>query len=110
MDNLESFFETRDDSLWSYMENTIWKMGMENEEYNKLCDEIEQLLNRHPNLRTVLEDERITELSLEDAKALIELKTLYLNQRDIEMENLFYLGGKNLYYYLKKIRVIDNEK
>ena len=42
------------------------------------------------------------EISIDDAKALIELKTLYFSQRDIELENLFYLGGSNLYYYLKR--------
>lgn len=110
MEKLDSYFETTDDSLWSYIENTIWKMGKENIEYNSLTKKIESLLDDHPNLRHVLEDEIVTEISIDDVKALIELKSLYFSQRDIELENLFYLGGSNLYYYLKRMNLIEDKK
>ena len=70
MEKLDSYFETTDDSLWSYIENTIWKMSKENKEYNSLTKKIESLLDEHPNLRHVLEDEIVTEISIDDAKAL----------------------------------------
>ena len=46
-------------------------------------------------------------LTLDDAKALQELQVQYLNKRDIDMRNSFYLGGRNLYYYLKQMKLID---
>lgn len=36
--------------------------------------------------------------------------TTYLDKRDIDMRNAFFLGGNNLYYYLKKLHLLDEEK
>ena len=36
--------------------------------------------------------------------------TTYLDKRDIDMRNAFFLGENNLYYYLKKLHLLDEEK
>ena len=110
MENLESFFEIQDGSLWSYIEENTYHMGLNDEEYNNLLKKIEDILNEHPDLREVLENEDFKELTKEDAKALSDLQTLYLEKRDIDMRNAFFLGGNNLYYYLKKLHLLDEEK
>lgn len=107
MDNVNSFFESEDGNLWSYLESTTYHMTEEDEEYQAILDNIEEILNSHPNLREVFENDKVMELSVEDAKALQELQVQYLNKRDIDMRNSFYLGGRNLYYYLKQMRIID---
>lgn len=106
MEQFGTYFESGDDSLWGYLENTIYEMAKNDEEYIKLNSELLNLLNDHPNLRHVLEDDEVKELSEDDIKALIELKVLYLNIKDINMRNIFFLGGKNLYYYLKQMDLI----
>ena len=110
MKNLESFFDIQDGSLWSYIEETTYHMGKGNEEYEKILKDIEELLDKHPDLREVLENEDFKELSKDDAEALYNLQTLYLEKRDIDMRNAFFLGGNNLYYYFKELHLLDTEK
>ena len=100
----------QDGSLWSYIENTTYQMGRGTKEYNSILDDIEKLLDKHPNLRKVLEDSTPMELSKSDAKALEDIQVLYQNKRDIDMRNAFFLGGNNLYYYFKQLRLLDDEK
>ena len=107
MDNVESYFESKDESLWNYLESTTYHMGLEDEDYQEILDDIEKIFDEHPNLREVFENDNVMDLSVEDAKALQELQVQYLNKRDIDMRNSFYLGGRNLYYYLKQMRIID---
>ncbi len=110
MEQLESYFEMQDGSLWSYIENTTYQMGRGTEEYDSILNDIEELLKKHPNLRKVLEDNTPMELSKSDAEALEKIQVLYLNKRDIDMRNAFFLGGNNLYYYFKQLRLLDDEK
>lgn len=110
MEILESFFEIKDGSLWSYIEEKTYHMGLADKEYKELLEKIEDILNEHPNLREVLENEDFKELTKEDSEALSNLQTLYLDKRDRDMRNAFFLGGNNLYYYLKKLHLLDEEK
>ncbi len=107
MNNIETYFETEDGNLWSYLESTTYHMEEDDEEYQTILNNIEEILDKHPNLREIFEDGKVVELTLDDAKALQELQVQYLNKRDIDMRNSFYLGGRNLYYYLKQMKLID---
>ena len=107
MDNFESYFESDEGNLWSYIENKTYHLSDEDEEYQQILQKIEDILDEHPKLRDVFENNKSSDLSKSDAEALNELKTLYLNKRDIDLRNTFYVGGKNLYYYLKQMKIID---
>lgn len=110
MNNLESFFDIEDGSLWSYIENTTYHMGLNDKKYNSILKQIEKILDEHPNIREVLENDCDLELTKEDSKALRKMQTLYLNKRDTDLKNAFFLGGNNLYYYFKKMQLLDDEK
>ena len=107
MDNFESYFESDEGNLWSYIENKTYHLSDEDEEYQQILQKIEDILDEHPKLRDVFENNKYFDLSQSDAEALNELQTLYLNKRDIDLRNAFYVGGKNLYYYLKQMKIID---
>lgn len=109
MNKIESFFEQCDNEFWAYLENTIYRIGKEDDEYESVCEEIEDTLDQYPKLRDLFENDIPTNLDIKDSKALMKLKTLYMEKNIIDMKNLFYLGGRNMYYYLSKIRVIDEE-
>lgn len=110
MSDVKAFFEKNSDEFWAYLENTIYEMGKNDEEYMMCSEQIEKILSEHPNLRKVLEDEEVIELTKEDIESLIELKEFYINRSESEMKNLFYLGGQNLYYYLDKTHILDKDK
>lgn len=107
MYNFESYFEADDGNLWSYIETKSYHMADEDEEYQSILEEMEKILDSHPNIREVFENNNPKELSIDDSKALYELQTLDSSKRDIDMKNSFYLGSRNLYYYLKQMKIID---
>ena len=90
-----------------YLDCIICKLESVNKNYKFILDQIEGLLNKHPNLRCVLDDEEITNLNDKDIAALIKIKNLYQKQIEIEYEELFFIGGRNVYYYFKKLGILN---
>ncbi len=90
-----------------YLDCIICKLESVNKNYKFILDQIEELLNKHPNLRCVLDDEEITNLNDKDIAALIKIKNLYQKQIEIEYEELFFIGGRNVYYYFKKLGILN---
>lgn len=109
MEEIKTFFESIDSEFWTYLESNAYEIGKKYDEYNSCLKEINELFEFHPNLEKVIDDEEIVELTKEDVKALIELKGLYYKKNFMDMKNIFFLGGQNLYYYLKKINVINKK-
>lgn len=73
-----------------------------NSEYKILRNKLDNILNKYPNLQNIL-DEKSELLSLDEieCKMLQKLITIHMDIRDMEEKEIFLLGGKEMFLYLK---------
>lgn len=71
-------------------------------------ESIENELENHPNLRDIIDEDEVKILTKEDVKALIKIKKLFYDQQYLEQDAIFFAGGRNAYYYFKKMN-LDNK-
>lgn len=92
--------------LFECMENLKLDLKKQNTEYKEIFDKIEKIKIKYPNIRGILEDEKICELTLEESKALLETINLYRDLLKLEQYEVFLLGGHECFGYLKRIKVL----
>lgn len=64
-----------------------------NNNYKKLKKEFDDIMNKYPNLQLILEEDK--------CKMLQKLVAIYMDICDLEEKEIFLLGGKEMYFYLK---------
>ena len=77
-----------------------------NKEYKILLNEVTDLKESHPNLQLLFEGNEGLSLSKDDCKALQKLFDLELEIRNFEEQEIFFLGGREVYFYFKKIGIL----
>ena len=92
--------------LFECIEYLKLELKRNNAEYKELFDKIEMIKDKYPNIRGVLEDEKICEMTLEEIKELLKAINLYRDLIRIEQYEIFLLGGYECFGYLKRIRVL----
>lgn len=92
--------------LFECMENLKLELKKNNAEYKELFEKIEKIKDKYPNIRGVLEDEKICEMTLEESKELLKAINLYRELIRIEQYEIFLLGSGECFWYLKKIDVL----
>ena len=66
-----------------------------------------EIMNKYPNLQLILEEDREMILNRNECKMLQKLVAIYMDICDLEEKEIFLLGGKEMYFYLKDIGVIN---
>ena len=79
-----------------------------NEEYKELREKFNDIMNKYPNLQLILEDREMI-LNETECKMLQELAKIYMEICDFEETEIFLLGGKEMYFYLKDTGVIKEK-
>ncbi len=92
--------------LFECIENLKLELKKNNAEYKDLFEKIEKIKDKYSNIRGVLEDEKICEMTLEESKELLKAINLYRDLIRIEQYEIFLLGGGECFEYLKKIDVL----
>lgn len=77
-----------------------------NVEYKKLLDEVKNIMESYPNLQLILEDDKEINLTKFEFKMLQKLFNLQLDIRQIEEQEIFFLGGREAYFYFKNIDIL----
>lgn len=77
-----------------------------NKEYKKLKDKLENIMDNHPNLQMIMEDEAEFNLTKKDCKMLQKLFELHIEIQALEEQEIFFLGGREAYYYFKNIGIL----
>ncbi len=87
-----------DSNLYDYIEDYIESQRMkhlrERSEYKKKTDEIKNLKEEYPKVRSFIEDEEITELSNEELKAVLKIMNLNDSIEVFEIEETFKMAIK----------------
>lgn len=66
-------------------------------------------MNKYPNLQLILEKDVELILNETESKMLQKLASLYMEILDLEEKEIFLLGGKEMYFYLKDSGVIKEK-
>lgn len=77
-----------------------------NSEYKEISEKIEDLKEKYPTIRNFLEDEKSSKLSDEEGKAFFEVISLYRKLISVEQYEVFLLGGRECFEYLRKIKAV----
>lgn len=78
-----------------------------NNNYKKLKKKFDDIMNKYPNLQLILEEDREMILNENECKMLQKLVAIYMDICDLEEKEIFLLGGKEMYFYLKDTGVIN---
>ena len=77
-----------------------------NKEYKNLLNQVAELRTNNPNVQQFFEAEEGISLSKDDCKNLQKLLGLELEIRNFEEQEIFFLGGKEAYFYFKNIGIL----
>ncbi len=77
-----------------------------NLEYKNLLDEVAEIKESHPNLQMISDDSEDIILTKSDCKMLQKLFNLELDIRNFEDKELFFVGGREAYFYFKNIGIL----
>ena len=107
MDKIESFYTEYEDLFEEYLENIKWNLRNSNKKYSELQKEYHKILDRNENLVWVLEGEiKDRNLSNTECFELFKLIQIYYNLKEIEEKEIFFSGGKEAYFFFKKIGML----
>ena len=102
------FFEFEGVDFNKYISDMFIELKKNNLNYKEKLNEVEDILDKYPRLRKVIESDFVTELNKEECNALIEVQALQLVINDIESKEMFFIGAKEAYYYFKRISIIKD--
>lgn len=77
-----------------------------NDDYKKLKKQYYEIMDRFPNLQLIFENDEVFELDKEECKMLQKVIQLGLKINELEEYSLFFLGGREAYFYFKKMEIL----
>ena len=82
------------------------KLPKENPEYHFIEERIEERYKEYPKVMAVLDTEKLSELSEQECKALIEILELRNKLSDMQQEAIYFRGCYDSVGYLKKAGIL----
>ena len=77
-----------------------------NIEYKKLMNEVSKIKSEFSNIQSLLENNLVKSLNENECKYLQKIFNLYSRISIFEEQKIFFLGGRELYFYFKKMNLI----
>ena len=77
-----------------------------NADYKKLVNKVSKIKKEYPNLQSLFENDFVKNLNENECRNLQKIFDLYLQISVYEEQQIFFLGGKELYLYFKKMNLI----
>lgn len=105
---IDSFYSSCKSEFWLYIEGILFKLKSNDPLYSKIILDIEDELDKFPKLRDVLDDKVVHSLTEEEVNSLLRIIDLQDRKRDIELQEVFFHGGSNAYYYFQRIGILKN--
>lgn len=77
-----------------------------NTTYKNLLNKVENIMDNYPNIQMIMEDDKDISLTKSDCKMLQKLFNLQIEIQALEEQEIFFLGGREAYYYFKNIEIL----
>ena len=104
---IKSFYKEYEDMFEEYLEDVKRILRRKNQKYIKLQEKYHKILDENENPVWILEGQTENRnLSNKECIALAKLVQIYYNMQSIEEKEIFFLGGKEVYYFFKKIGIL----
>lgn len=101
------FNKEYEDLFEEYLDNVRRNFKNNNEEYIELQKEYHKISDENENLIWVLEgDIKDRNLSNDECFALSKLVKIHYDIHSIEEKEIFFLGGKEAYFFFKKLGIL----
>ena len=94
------------DKIYNLIEVTKEELKNNNLKYKNLKENFYKILNEFPNLQLIFEEQIELNLTKTESKMLQKLVSIYMQISNIEEKEIFILGGKEMYIYLKELGLI----
>ncbi len=94
------------DEIYNLIEVTKEELKNNNLKYKNLKENFYKILNEFPNLQLIFEEQMELNLTKTESKMLQKLVSIYMQISNIEEKEIFILGGKEMYIYLKELGLI----
>ncbi len=105
MDDLE-LYNIDSAELNKLIDSVKVELKNNNADYKKLVDQVSKIKNEYPNIQSLFENDFVKSLNENECKNLQKIFDLYLQISVYEEQKIFFLGGKELYLYFKKMNLI----
>lgn len=105
MDDLE-LYNIDSAELNELIDSVKVELKNNNADYKKLVDQVSKIKNEYPNIQSLFENDFVKSLNENECKNLQKIFDLYLQISVYEEQKIFFLGGKELYLYFKKMNLI----
>ena len=79
-----------------------------NLKYKKLADKVSEIMEDYPNVLALIEDNEVDSLNEEECRMLQKLIKLNMKMITYEDREIFFLGARENYFYLKNIDLIKD--
>lgn len=88
------------------IDSSRMELKKKNEKYKKLKKEYYEIMDRFPNLQLIFEQDEVLELNKEECSMLQKVIDLGLEISQMEDYAIFFLGGKEAYFYFKSMGIL----
>lgn len=96
--NEDSIYNSVDD-IWDYIDREKYNNLKANNDYIKATKRLAEIKEKYPKVMNFYDNNKITEFTQEEMKAILEIKELYDERNILESEEMFKIGlrqGKSL--------------
>lgn len=105
---IKSFYKEYEDMFEEYLDDIKRILKKKNQKYIESQEKYHKILDENENLVWVLEGQTENRnLSNKECKALSKLVEIYYDMQSIEEKEIFFLGGKEAYFFFKKIGILS---
>lgn len=102
----ELFLDFAKAEFEGYLAGILYSLRDSNREYKRLKEEQKKLANKDKTVVKVLYDKEICALTEEQLQIILKLLDIEESIRMLEEKELFYLGSKEFYNYLKRLKIL----
>ena len=104
----EKLYNLDSAEFYELIDSSRVRLKNKDKKYKNISDEIENIRIKYPNINSLFEDEKVTNLTEEECKNLQKIIKKYLIISSMEEREIFFLGARENYYYLKNLDLLKD--
>ena len=102
-----SLFNQYTESFIEYFEEYKVKKLLKRSDYKEILQKIANIKNKYPQIRKILEDFEIIDITDKEKEMILEILNLEEELRTIELKEAFKLGLKEAYIYFDEMDMFN---
>ena len=104
----EKLYNLDSAEFYELIDSSRVRLKNKDEKYKNISDEIENIRIKYPNINSLFEDEKVTNLTEEECINLQKIIKKYLIISSMKEREIFFLGARENYYYLKNLDLLKD--